>query len=69
MSNYDDGTNVLVRFHDVAAERPKSYKLLMAVDDCDGTWIPKSQVAHIDLDTGEFWIPLWLAEEKGFDYE
>lgn len=37
--------------------------------DSDDVWIPKSQVRGLVLERSELWIPKWLAEEKGLDYE
>ncbi len=69
MSEHDDGTNVLVRFDHVKVDRPASYCLALSVDDYGGVWLPKSQVANIDEDAGEVWLPLWLAEKRGLEYE
>lgn len=66
---YDDGENVLVRFYGMDGDTAKAYKILITVDDIEGVWIPRSQVADIDWDTHEMWIPLWLAEKKGLEYE
>lgn len=59
---YDDGDHVLVRFETKEAETQKAVLL-------DGVWFPKSQVAHVDEDTGEAWVRLWFAEKEGLDYE
>lgn len=64
----DNGTNVLVRFHSVARETDAALLLSVSPED-DGTWVPKSQVAHIDQAAGEVWMPLWIAVGKGFAYE
>lgn len=40
---------------------------LIAVGD-EEVWLPESQIAAIDA-AGEVWIPLWLAEKKGLEYE
>lgn len=71
---YDDGENVLVRFSHAKYESDKAHLLAMDEDDDEGTWFPKSQIAHIDFyparGTGsELWIPKWLAEKKGLEYE
>jgi len=68
-SSYDDGSNVLVRFHHAMAESDKAHLLALSVEDQEGVWLPKSQIAHIDFCSGEVWIALWLAEKKGLDYE
>ena len=69
MSGHDDGNNVRVQVHEQDGESDKACRFLVAVDDIAGTWIPKSQIAHYDDDAGELWIPLWLAEKKGLEYE
>jgi len=66
---YDDGENVVIRFHEIKSESPKAYLIALSPDDYHGTWIPKSQVANIDHEASEVWIPLWLAEKKGLDYD
>lgn len=66
---HDNGDNVLVRFHDARHETASAHLLAIAADDVEGVWLPKSQIAHIDLDAKEVWIPLWLAEKKGLEYE
>ena len=65
----DDGMNVLVRFDSIEGRRKKAYRLRIDPYDGPEIWIPKSQVASIDEDAGEVWIPLWLAEKKGLEYE
>jgi len=67
--NFDDGENVLVRFHRVKASSPRARLIELSVEDAEGVWIPESQIAHIDEDAGELWIPEWLAEKKGLEYE
>lgn len=67
--SHDDGTNVLVRFDGVQAETEKAVCIVLDATDYEGVWIPRSQIAHIDEDAGELWIPLWFAEKKGLDYE
>lgn len=69
LREYDDGTNVLVRFHECDDRSRKGIHLLLSPDDRDGVWLPKSKVAYIDHDAGEVWIPEWLAKKKGLDYE
>ena len=66
---YDEGSNVLVRFHHARHESEKAHLLMFSADDEQGIWFPKSQIAHLDLDANEVWIPLWLAEKKGLDYD
>lgn len=68
-AHYDDGGNVLVRFDHAASETDKAHRLALSVVDAEGVWLPKSQIAHIDFEAGEVWIPLWLAEKKGLDYD
>lgn len=70
-STHDDGTNVLVRFHEFKGKTPsgKAYLFSLAPEDSENLCLPMSQVAHIDTDAGEVWIPLWLAEKKGLEYE
>ena len=70
-SAHDDGENVLVRFHEFKGKTPsgKAYLFSLTAEASENLCLPKSQVAHIDTDTGEVWIPLWLAENKGLDYE
>ena len=68
-SHIDNGDNVVVSYHRLEADRPKAYRFTLSASDCDGVWIPKSQVAHIDEDAHEIWIPLWLAEKKGLEYD
>lgn len=63
---YDDGNNVLVKFDRVAHETETA--ILIEVDD-SSEWIPKSQIACVDEELKEMWIPLWLAEKKGLDYD
>jgi hypothetical protein len=65
---HDNGDNVLVRFLEVRAETGSALLLRVSEDDAEDAWIPKSQIAHIDLDANEVWIPLWLAEKKGLEY-
>jgi len=65
----DNGSNVLVRFHEIKHDTGKATLLLLTPSDTQGVWIPNSQIAHIDDDTGEVWIPLWLAEKNGMEYE
>lgn len=67
--HYDNDDNVLVRIASVEAQTERAYKVTLSDDDTQGIWIPKSQVAHFDEDAGEVWIPLWLAEEKGLEYQ
>lgn len=71
MTDYDDGNNVLVRFHHRMphSELTKAHHLFLSANDTEGVWIPKSLTAHLDDDAGEVWIPIWLAEEKGLEYE
>lgn len=69
MNNYNDGNNVKVNFFAIERTTDKAHLLLMSKEDYQGIWIPSSQIAHIDEDTGEFWIPLWLAEKNGLEYE
>ncbi len=64
----DDGDNVLVGFDRVMSETEKAKLLAISPDDAQGVWIPSSQIASIDADAGEVWIPLWLAEAKGLEY-
>lgn len=66
---YDDGENVLIRFHEKVDSTDLAVKLTLTSDDGSGVWLPKSQVAALDKDAGEAWIPLWLAEKKGLSYE
>lgn len=68
---YDDGTNVLVRFHHIKFAGPKAKSILfaMAEVDVDGVWFPKSEIAYLDPETGEVWVPEWLAKKRGVDYE
>lgn len=61
-SEFDDGNNVLVRCEDII-ETKNSYML-----DND-VFVGKKIVAHVDLETNEIWIPLWLAEKEGLDYD
>ena len=67
--SYDNGENVLVRFHHAKHETEKAHWLALTIEDEEGVWLPKSQIAHLDFSTSEVWIPLWLAEKKGLDYE
>ncbi len=69
MSNHDDGNNVLVRFHTAGHIGAKSRLIYLSPEDREGIWLPHSQIAHIDTDSGEVWIPLWLAEKMGVEYE
>ncbi len=66
---HDDGTNVLVRFDSIEGRTEKAYQLRIDPYDGPEIWIPKSQVASIDREKGEVWVPLWLAEKKGLEYE
>ena len=66
---HDNGEDVLVRFHHVRHESARAYLLSLTLDDVEGVWLPKSQITHIDTDANEVWLPLWLAEEKGLEYE
>jgi hypothetical protein len=63
----DDGSNVLVRFESIGARSSKAVKICVDVDE--DVWLPESQIAHLDEDAGEVWIPLWLAEKKGLEYQ
>jgi hypothetical protein len=68
----DNGENVLVRFRSIEARTAMAYKILTPFSDeasARMAWLPKSQVADIDEEKGEVWIPLWLAEKKGLGYE
>ena len=67
--NHDDGTNVLVRFYEIERRTDLAHLVLLTPEDEDGVWIPESQIAAIDTGLGELWIPLWLAEKKGLEYE
>jgi len=67
--SHDDGHNVLVRFHHVVEYSAKAMRIAITVSDLPGIWIPKSQIAHHDTETHEIWIPMWLAEKKGLEYE
>lgn len=67
MSRHDDGENVMVPLQRIKAETDKAYLVMLEQGDGEEVWLPKSQVAFIDQ--GEVWIPLWLAEKKGIDYE
>jgi hypothetical protein len=69
MGSYDDGSNVLVRFNHAKYESDKAHWLALSIEDEEGVWLPKSQIAHIDFNTSEVWIPLWLAEKKGLEYD
>lgn len=69
MKGLDNGSNVLVRFHALQNESEKAVLLLLDPTDTEGIWLPKSQVTHLDPEIGGAWIPLWLAEKKGFEYE
>jgi hypothetical protein len=66
---WDDGENVLVRFDRIERQTAKAYCILLDFTDVEGVWLPKSKVARIDEDAGECWIPLWLADEKGLEYD
>ena len=65
----DEDKNVLVRFDHELHETPKAYKVAMSEDDDEGIWMPKSQVASYDSDSGEIWVSQWIAETKGLEYE
>ncbi len=67
----NDGNNVLVRVDRLVSETPKALLVAMSSDggEEEEVWIPKSQVASLDVDTGEVWLPLWLAEKKGLQYD
>lgn len=69
--DYDDGTNVLVRFdHQRADTGVGGAKLLrMNADNFDEVWFPNSEIKHFDAEAGEMWIPEWLARKKGVEYE
>ncbi len=70
MPECDNGTNVLVRFHEIVRRTDKAVLISIEEDDDDtSVWIPESQIAMIDTGLGEVWIPLWLAEEKGLEYD
>lgn len=62
----DNGSNVLVRFDSIELERPAATLFVIGVEQ---VWIPVSQIAEIDAKKKEMWIPLWLAEKKGLEYE
>ncbi len=65
----DNGNNLLVRFDRLVSETPKALLVATGGEGDDEVWIPKSQVASLDVDTGEVWLPLWLAEKKGLQYD
>lgn len=68
LRKYDDGQNVLIRFHHLEAQTEKAWKV--ALNSGPGAmWIPKSQIAHLDKGKHEMWIPLWLAEKNGLAYQ
>ncbi len=69
MPRADDGNNVLVRFDHVMSETPKALLVAMGGEGDEEVWIPKSQVASLDADAGEVWLPLWFAEKKGLQYD
>ena len=70
MTEHDNGTNVLVRFHEIVRRTDKAVLISIEEDDDDTfVWIPESQIAMIDTGLGEVWIPLWLAEEEGLEYD
>lgn len=62
MSSHNDGSDVLVRCDEIK-ELKNSYLL------DDDVFVGKGAVTHVDLDTNEIWVPMWLAEKEGLDYE
>lgn len=62
MSDYNNGNDVLIRCEEIL-EMKNSYLI-----DSD-VFIGKGIVTHVDLETKEIWIPMWLAEKEDLDYE
>lgn len=67
--DFNDGTNVLIRFFRLEAQTEKAYAIILRNSGHPVMWLPKSKVAHIDKDKCEMWIPMWLAKHRGLAYE
>lgn len=67
--DYNDGTNVLIKFHHLETQTEKAYLVALTVSRHRGMWFPKSLIAHLDKGKREMWIPKWLAEKRGLMYE
>ena len=61
-----NGENVRVTYLDRETETSKAVLYQIGVEL---VWIPKSQISHRDVFEKHIWIPLWLAEKLGIDYE
>ena len=60
---------VLIHFDTVLHETAKAYLFAASPDDLTGDWFPKSQIYDLHLNNKTVWVPRWMAEQKGLQYD